>query len=151
MLIHILAVGRLRRGIEADLFEHYRSRIRWPLELHEIEDRKQDDSGRTEREGAAILAAIPAGAAVIALDETGRDLTSQDFAARIGRWRDDGASDLAFLIGGADGLIPAVRERGDVVMAFGRTTWPHLMVRGMLAEQLYRAQQILAGHPYHRS
>jgi 23S rRNA (pseudouridine1915-N3)-methyltransferase len=87
----------------------------------------------------------------VALDERGKALPSEAFAAKIGDWRDRGAGDLAFLIGGADGHGDAVRARADFLLAFGPMTWPHMLVRGMLAEQLYRAQQILAGHPYHRS
>ena len=103
------------------------------------------------QEAELLLAAVPAGAIVVALDERGKALPSEAFAARIGDWRDRGAGDLAFLIGGADGHGDAVRARADFLLAFGPMTWPHMLVRGMLAEQLYRAQQILAGHPYHRS
>ena len=150
MRFHIIAVGRLRRGVEGDLFEHFQGRIRWPLDIHEIDDRKSGTDGRKAREGKSILAAIPDDAIVATLDEKGRDLGSEDLAARIGDWRDSGVRDMAFVIGGADGLAEDVRRRADLVLAFGRATWPHLIVRGMLAEQLYRAQQILAGHPYHR-
>jgi 23S rRNA (pseudouridine1915-N3)-methyltransferase len=100
------------------------------------------------------MAALPAkagGLVVVALDERGKALASEAFARRIAGWRDGGAQDLAFLIGGADGHAPAVRERADFLLSLGPMTWPHLMVRAMLAEQLYRAQQILAGHPYHRA
>ena len=151
MRFHIIAVGRLRRGVEGDLFEHFQGRIRWPLDIHEIDDRKSGTNGRKAREGKLILAAIPDGAIVTAMDERGRDLGSEDLAARIGDWRDSGIRDVAFVIGGADGLAEDVRRRADLVLAFGRATWPHLLVRGMLAEQLYRAQQILSGHPYHRA
>ena len=150
MRFHIIAVGRLRRGVEGDLFEHFQGRIRWPLDIHEIDDRKSGTDGRKAREGKSILAAIPDDAIVATLDEKGRDLGSEDLAARIGDWRDSGIRDMAFVIGGADGLAEDVRRRADLVLAFGRATWPHLLVRGMLAEQLYRAQQILSGHPYHR-
>ena len=150
MRFHIIAVGRLRRGVEGDLFEHFQGRIRWPLDIHEIDDRKYGTDGRKAREGKSILAAIPDDAIVATLDEKGRDLGSEDLAARIGDWRDSGIRDVAFVIGGVDGLAEDVRRRADLVLAFGRATWPHLLVRGMLAEQLYRAQQILSGHPYHR-
>ena len=151
MRFHIIAVGRLRRGVEGDLFEHFQGRIRWPLDIHEIDDRKYGTDGRKAREGKSILAAIPDDAIVATLDEKGRDLGSEDLAARIGDWRDSGIRDVAFVIGGVDGLAEDVRRRADLVLAFGRATWPHLLVRGMLAEQLYRAQQILSGHPYHRA
>lgn len=151
MRFHIIAVGRLRRGVEKDVFEHFRSRLRWSLEIHEIEDRKSAADGRKERECQSLLAAIPQGATVIALDEKGKDISSVEFANRIGDWQDSGAGDIAILIGGADGLTDDVRQRANLLVAFGRATWPHLLVRGMLAEQLYRAQQILSGHPYHRS
>ena len=151
MRFHIIAVGRLRRSVEGDLFEHFQCRIRWPLDIHEIDDRKFGTNGRKTREGKSILATIPEGAMVAALDEKGRDLGSDNLATQIGDWQDFGISDLAFVIGGAEGLSEDVLRRADLVLAFGRATWPHLLVRGMLAEQLYRTQQILAGHPYHRA
>lgn len=150
MHFHIVAVGRLKRGVERDLFDHYARRIKWPFEMHEVEDRKADGPGRKAREAALIEASLPAGATIVALDETGRDLGSDALAKRVAEWRDNGVADLAFVIGGADGLTESLRRRAQLVVAFGRATWPHLLVRGMLAEQLYRAQQILAGHPYHR-
>jgi len=103
-----------------------------------------------EQEGELLLAALPRGAKVIALDEIGKTMTSRDFATLLGRWQDDGAQDLAFMIGGADGLSEAARDAADVILSLGRMTWPHMLVRGLLAEQLFRAESILAGHPYHR-
>jgi len=147
---HIVAVGRLKRGAEAALYEHFADRLRPPILLHEVEDRKTDDGSRRKREAALIAAAIPNGATVVALDETGRDLTSREFAKRLANWRDTGTNELVFVIGGADGLTDEIRKTAALVMSFGKSTWPHLLVRGMLAEQLYRAQQIHAGHPYHR-
>ncbi len=97
-----------------------------------------------------ILAALPPGAKLVALDERGVAWSSRDLAERLGGWRDQGIATLAFAIGGAEGLGQAVIERADAVLSVGAMTWPHLLVRGMLLEQLYRAQQILAGHPYHR-
>jgi 23S rRNA (pseudouridine1915-N3)-methyltransferase len=102
------------------------------------------------REAALILAAVPAGARLVALDERGVRWGSREFADRLAAWRDGGAAGLAFAIGGAEGLGNAVVERADAVLSLGAMTWPHLLARGMLLEQLYRAQQILAGHPYHR-
>ena len=102
------------------------------------------------REGELILGALPAGAPFVALDERGVQWSSRALAKRIATWRDRGSPELAFAIGGADGLHSMVLDRADVTLSFGSMTWPHLLVRGMLLEQLYRAQQILAGHPYHR-
>jgi 23S rRNA (pseudouridine1915-N3)-methyltransferase len=102
------------------------------------------------REGELILAASPTGARFVALDQGGREWSSRDLAEQLRKWRDAGLADLAFAIGGAEGLGPAVIDRADAVLSLGAMTWPHLLARCMLLEQLYRAQQILAGHPYHR-
>jgi 23S rRNA (pseudouridine1915-N3)-methyltransferase len=102
------------------------------------------------REAELILAALPPGAHFVALDERGAPWSSRELAERLAAWRDQGVTDLAFAIGGADGLDARVLDRANTTLSFGRMTWPHLLVRGMLLEQLYRAQQILAGHPYHR-
>ena len=151
MRVLILAVGRARAGPERALYEHYAARILWPLELQEIELRPPAAPARRKAlEGERLLAAAPAGATLVALDAGGTALTSEAFAERLGRWRDGGVSDLAVLIGGAEGLDAAVLARAELRLSFGRVTWPHLLVRALLAEQLYRAQQILAGHPYHR-
>lgn len=151
MKIDIIAVGRARAGPERTLFDTYIGRMRWPVELREVEERRRlPDIELKQREGELLLSAIPAGAAVVALDETGRDLSSEALAGNLAAWRDDARGCCAFVIGGADGLATEVRDRADLVMAFGRQTWPHMLVRAMLAEQIYRAQQILAGHPYHR-
>jgi len=151
MRITVIAVGRLRGGPEQALADHYRERINWPVEIREVEEkRKLPPAELKRREAALIEAAIPDRAVLVALDERGKDLSSRDFAARLGRWRDDGVADLAFAIGGADGLDDAIRSRAALTLSLGSMTWPHFMVRGMLFEQLYRAQQILAGHPYHR-
>jgi 23S rRNA (pseudouridine1915-N3)-methyltransferase len=153
MRILIAAIGRARAGPEATLFEHFSQRINvWDVELRELELKRNVPAGQTsEAEGALLLAAVPDGAHVIALDEGGKQLSSEDIAQHLGDLQDDGCRDLVFLIGGADGHSRAVRERADRKLAFGRNTWPHMLVRGLLAEQVYRAQQILAGHPYHRA
>jgi len=133
------------------LFNYYAGRITLPFELREIEEKKKlPPDALKKREGELLLAQIPDGAIVVALDEKGKSLTSVAFAEKLGRWRDDGIKDIVFVIGGADGLDGSVRNRADLVIGFGVQTWPHLLVRGMLAEQIYRAQSILAGHPYHR-
>jgi 23S rRNA (pseudouridine1915-N3)-methyltransferase len=102
------------------------------------------------REAELILGALPVGIPLVALDERGSAWSSRILADRIANWRDQGSRELAFAVGGADGLDPAVLDRADATISLGPMTWPHLLVRGMLLEQLYRAQQILAGHPYHR-
>lgn len=147
----IAAVGRLRAGPLSALIDSYAKRSTWPLTFREVEVRKRlSGPALCAAEGDMLLSAVPAGATLVALDETGRDLSSAEFAERLAGWRDGGVGDLAFLIGGADGLAPALRKRADLTLAFGRATWPHMMVRVLLAEQIYRAQTILAGHPYHR-
>jgi 23S rRNA (pseudouridine1915-N3)-methyltransferase len=149
--IVVCAVGRARRDPARALFEHYSGLLRWPFELKEFEERRKLPREQLRaRECEMLLDGVPAGAVVVALDEAGQALASRTLAGRIGRWRDDGRGCIAFLVGGADGLNDAVRARADLVLSFGKATWPHMLARAMLAEQLYRAQQILAGHPYHR-
>lgn len=171
MRLLIVAVGKLKSGPERALVDEYARRLTWPLAIREVEAKgRLEGPALKAREGELLLAALgqAAGKAVgkgrpgpapgpipgqrlVALDERGETPTSPEFARRIGTWRDQGAEEIAFAIGGADGLDEAVRDRADWVLAFGRLTWPHLLVRALLAEQLYRAQQILAGHPYHRA
>jgi 23S rRNA (pseudouridine1915-N3)-methyltransferase len=115
------------------------------------EKRKLPPAQLAAREAELILAALPQGARLVALDERGAQWSSRELADRLGAWRDQGVATLAFAVGGAEGLGRAVIERADPVLSLGTMTWPHLLVRGMLLEQLYRAQQILAGHPYHRA
>lgn len=151
MRLLLAAVGRSRAGPERALFDHYAQRLTWPLTLREVEEKRPLPAAeRMAREADLLLATVPAGAVVVALDERGRDLGSPEFARRLGDWRDSGRGDVAFLIGGADGHGEAVRGRAELLLCFGRMTWPHMLVRGLLAEQLFRAQCILSGHPYHR-
>ncbi|MGB0497389.1 MAG: 23S rRNA (pseudouridine(1915)-N(3))-methyltransferase RlmH [Rubricella sp.] len=155
MRVTIAAVGRLRQGPEKTLLDDYvnrfdkagRAHSLGPLTLAEVEDRK---GGGMAAEAALLSARIPESAAVIALDERGKLLASPDFAATLTRFRDDGRRDMVFLIGGADGLDPALRESADMRLSFGKMVWPHMLARVMLAEQLYRAASILSGAPYHR-
>jgi 23S rRNA (pseudouridine1915-N3)-methyltransferase len=150
--IVVAAVGRAKPGPERDLFDAYVKRLPWRVDLKEIEIKKEMAVDvRRIREGEALLAAVPDGARIVALDERGKSEGSEVFAKRLGRWRDDGARTVAFLIGGADGLDDALRKRVDVILSFGALTWPHMLVRALLAEQLYRAHSILTGHPYHRA
>ena len=147
----LAAVGRAKPGQERSLLEHYAARIKWPLAIKEVEAKRPLPSvERRAREAALLLGVVPAGAVVIALDERGKNLTSADLARKLGQWRDEGRADVAFLIGGADGHGPGVKERADLVLSLGAMTWPHMLVRALLAEQLFRAQCILEGHPYHR-
>ncbi len=148
----MIAVGRLKSGPLKDLERLYAERITWKLTLREVEERRKlPTPDRIAREGELLLAALPAGAIVVALDGRGAALSSEAFAVRLAAWRDGGADAVAFLIGGADGLAEPVRRRAQLVLGLGPMTWPHFLVRGMLLEQLYRAQQILSGHPYHRA
>jgi 23S rRNA (pseudouridine1915-N3)-methyltransferase len=122
-----------------------------PAAIIELEEKRRLPSAELKaREAELILAALPAAARLVALDQRGAEWASREFAERLRAWRDGGAAALAFAIGGAEGLGSAVIDRADAVLSLGAMTWPHLLVRGMLLEQLYRAQQILAGHPYHR-
>jgi 23S rRNA (pseudouridine1915-N3)-methyltransferase len=153
MRILIAAVGRAKAGPERTLFEHYQARVQAPfsLQLKEVEEKRAIQGAQLKQHEAALLhTCIPDGAIVIALDERGKSLSSTDFARKIGIWRDEGVRDLVFMIGGAGGLDEAIRKQARQTMSFGAQTWPHMLVRGLLAEQLYRAQCILGGHPYHR-
>lgn len=156
MRLHLLAVGRARGGPEAELTDDWLARFDraarplglGPARLTEVEDKR----GRgPDAEADLLLAALPDGAALIALDERGRTMTSPDFAARLARWRDDGRRDCALALGGADGHGAALRARADLTLSFGPMVWPHMLARAMAAEQLYRAASILAGAPYHRA
>lgn len=155
MRLRIGAVGRLRSGPAKLLVDDYARRFDktarglgfGPLDLVEVEDRR---GGGMAAEARLLEKIVPAGAVVCVLDERGETLTSPGFAARIAGLRDQGRSDLVFLIGGADGLDPALRSRADMRLSFGAMVWPHMLARVMLAEQLYRAASILAGSPYHR-
>jgi len=156
MQFYIAAVGRFGGGrahaAERSLFERFAGRIVPSPILTEVEEKRPLAAAeRRRREGELLLAAVPAGAFMVALDERGRQWASADLAARLGRLRDEGRRHVAFLIGGADGLDEPVRAAADLVLSLGAMTWPHLLVRGLIAEQIFRAQSILAGHPYHRA
>ncbi len=155
MRVTICAVGRLRRGPERDLIDDYLARFDrsgraqglGPARVIEVEDRK---GGGRAAEADLLRRALPRGAVVCALDERGKPLSSPAFAHRIAAWRDGGRGDLAILIGGADGLDAALCAEADICLSLGAMVWPHMLVRVMLSEQLYRAATILAGGPYHR-
>ena len=151
MQIFVLAVGRQKSGPEKDIFDTYAKRITWPFEVVEVtEHRKLNSNELKQREGELLLAKIPEGAAVVVLDERGKELDSRGLAAKIGEWRDTGIRHIVFVIGGADGIDEALKKRSDLMISLGRMTWPHMLVRALVAEQVYRAQCILSGHPYHR-
>lgn len=151
MKIALIAVGKARHDEASALYEQYVKRIRATIHVREISEGKgRTAAERMDREGQAILAALPKNVHVIALDPRGKTMTSEAFAALLGKLVEEGKT-LAFLIGGADGFSENVRKSASHVLSLGAMTWPHLMVRAMLAEQIYRAETILAGHPYHRA
>lgn len=148
--MRLLAIGKGGRGPESELFERYAARIRPRLELVALADGTGSPGEIRRREGVSILAKLQAGSFLTALDQGGLALDSEGFAARLASWQASGKP-LAFVIGGAEGLDRPVIDRADAVISLGMPTWPHMLVRAMLAEQIYRAQCILAGHPYHRA
>jgi 23S rRNA (pseudouridine1915-N3)-methyltransferase len=153
--LHICAVGRLRAGPERVLTDDYYSRFDrtgrplglGPVTEIEVEDKKSLGMGA---EAILLERAIPNGALIATLDERGKVMQSPDFADYLARWRDGGRQDVAFVIGGADGIDPSLRAKADFSLSFGAMVWPHMLVRVMLAEQIYRAATILSGGPYHR-
>jgi 23S rRNA (pseudouridine1915-N3)-methyltransferase len=159
MLITVAAIGKLKAGPERELFDRFLARAAGPgkqvgltFNEREFPESRAESSGvRKNQEAAAMLTAVPAGAVLAVLDEGGTSMTSTAFAGRIATWRDHGAAGLVLAIGGADGHGAALVAKADLRLAFGAMTWPHRLVRVMLAEQLYRAVTILSGHPYHRS
>lgn len=150
MRVTICAVGRLKPGPERDLIDKFSKRIVWPFEIREVEERRKLSAPELARREAELLeAACPPGAVRIVLDERGKSLASTVFAKKMEMWRYSGR-DIAFVIGGADGLSKTLRDSADMLLSFGSATWPHMLVRAMLVEQIYRGQEIVAGHPYHR-
>lgn len=155
MKIRIIALGRAKAGPEKSLIETYAKRLTWPCEIVELEAKKGISgaelmAAEAELIDKALHAKANAKRVVIALDERGQNLSSRDLAKRITALGNQGYSELVFVIGGADGLAPTIRERAGLLLSFGTMTWPHMLVRVLLMEQIYRAQTIIAGHPYHR-
>jgi 23S rRNA (pseudouridine1915-N3)-methyltransferase len=148
--MRLIAVGRQRAGPERALFERYAERLRPKLELVEIADARGTPDEAKRREATAILAALPGEAFLVALDSGGETVDSAALAQALERWLGTGRT-LCFAIGGAEGLDAQVIARADFVLSLGALTWPHLLVRGLLAEQLYRGRAIATGHPYHRA
>lgn len=156
MRVQICAVGRLRSGPEAELIKDYTTRFDrtgralglGPLEIKEVEDKK---GGGMSAEAPLLSRAIPKGAVIVTMDERGKLLTSPEFSKKLADWRDNGRQDVAFVIGGADGIDPSLRAQADFSISLGKMVWPHMLARTMLTEQLYRAASILSGAPYHRA
>ena len=138
MRLHIIARGKIGRSPESELVDRYMKRISWPTKITELPDR------------GGVMPAAERNSRTIIFDEKGEQLSSAQIAELLGRWRDDGVSEARFCLGAADGFDDADRAMADKLIAFGKATWPHMMARAMLAEQLYRATSILANHPYHR-
>ncbi len=155
MKLSLIVVGKLRKGPEAALIDDYLTRFNrigrnmglGPATVIEVEDKK---GGGKPAEAALLAKALPDNATLVVLDERGKLLTSPDFASKIADWRDQGQANLAFMIGGADGLDASLLARADLKLSFGKMVWPHMLARVMLTEQLYRAASILSGAPYHR-
>ncbi|KAE9632382.1 23S rRNA (pseudouridine(1915)-N(3))-methyltransferase RlmH [Parasedimentitalea maritima] len=155
MRVHLCVVGRLRAGSEKTLIDDYLTRFDrsgralglGPARVVEVEDKK---NAGMAAEAALLRKALPKGAVICTLDERGKVLSSPDFAQKMAGWRDTGRQDLALIIGGADGIDPSLRAEADFSISFGKMVWPHMLVRVMVAEQIYRAATILAGSPYHR-
>ena len=149
--LHIAAVGKARAGPLRDLFDLYTARLTAPLDLREVAEKRPLRAAELKaREADLLLGVLPARATIIALDERGKGLNSQAFAEQMDLWSTAGGGAVAFVIGGADGLGSAVLDTADARLSLGAMTWPHMLVRVLLVEQVYRAQKIRAGHPYHR-
>lgn len=145
MKIYILAIGKCKKGSPEDmLIKEYQKRLNWELII------KEKDNDERQKEAKFLLENIPSMAKVVVLDERGENMKSLEFAKRIGDWQIEGVSDICFLIGGADGHTDEVRKRADMLLSFGKLTMPHMLIRAILTEQIYRAQTILNHHPYHR-
>ncbi len=145
MKIHILAIGKCKKGSPEDmLIKEYQKRMSWDLII------KEKDNDTQEKEAKFLIENIPNNAKVVVLDERGENMKSLELAEKIGNWQLNGVSDICFLIGGADGHLDEVRERADLLLSFGKLTMPHMLIRAVLTEQIYRAQTILNHHPYHR-
>ena len=142
--VSIIAPGRLKGHVLEPAFADYQKRLKWSLEIIEIDGKNTADEQRK------ILEKIDPKAKLIALDEKGKTLSSREFSAKIENFQNQGFSKIQFVLGGADGLNNDIRQKADLLLSFGRQTWPHILCRLMLVEQIYRAEQILAGHPYHR-
>lgn len=143
---HIIAIGKMKSGALSDIYHDYTKRLDWPVKLHELTTKNPSSA----EEAKALIAKIPDRSKVIALDERGQTIASTALSQKVERWVENGTQDIVFIIGGADGLDESVRQRADTLLSFGKMTWPHMLARVMLAEQLYRIRSIMKNHPYHR-
>jgi len=151
MNIVILAVGRMKKGPEKNLWDFYARRLRWSLILKEVEVKNSFGAEQIKRKEAdLLLSKVPKGAFLITMDQKGLALSSVDFANNILDWQDGGINDLAIAIGGSEGLDNVILDKANLSISMGSMTWPHMLARVMLLEQVYRAQCILNGHPYHK-
>ncbi len=150
MKILIAAIGKAKASPEQELFRAYAKRLPWKLECVQLAAKLQDTSARKQREAELLLKACAGYDRIVALDENGQSLSSREFATTLGQWQQKGNSSFAFVIGGADGLDETLLKKAHLKWSLGRVTWPHMLVRAMLAEQLYRAHTLLTNHPYHR-
>lgn len=148
--VEIIAIGKMPQGPLQDLAKDFIKRTQWPVVITELESKIKDPVQAQQDEAKKIIERLSPSAFIVILDERGKSLKSRDFAAQFGELQLSGKNTIQFIIGGADGLTQDVRARAHMMLCFGQQTWPHMLVRVMLLEQIYRAQQILAGHPYHR-
>jgi 23S rRNA (pseudouridine1915-N3)-methyltransferase len=149
-IMQLIAIGRLRGGPEAELFDRYNARLRPRLTVVELPEERGTSTVIKRKEGAALLAALPREAFVVPLDQGGPAIDTETFARRLGLWLAS-SRPVCFLIGGAEGLDASVIRRADYTLSLGAMTWPHFLARAMLVEQLFRSQAIAQGHPYHRT
>lgn len=148
--IDVICISHIKNDAFADLINLYSKRIQWPLNIIELQSKHNDPRKCQNDEAEKIIKHIHSQAVVIALDEKGKSFSSIDFSKKLEQFSHDGLSHIQFIIGGADGLTKDVRQKANLLLSFGVQTWPHALARVMLLEQIYRSQQILAGHPYHR-
>ncbi len=150
MKVLISAIGKTKSSPQQQLYIDYIKRLPWKVECKEFEVKTTDPIQRKTKEAELLLSACAGYEYIIALDEKGSLLSSREFSEHLGNWQKQGVSSFAFIIGGADGLDNSVLKKAKLIWSFGRVTWPHMLIRGLLAEQLYRAHSVLSGHPYHR-
>ena len=151
MNIIIIAIGKIRSGPEKTLIEDYSRRIKWPIEFREVEEKKKlKGLELKKRQGNLLLKHCPPGSKILVLDQCGKNFSSTELANIFRNWQSNRVKQVCILIGGADGVDQEVKKQADLLLSFGELTWPHLLARVMLTEQIYRSQQIINGHPYHR-